>query len=105
MSIATLLQIFGPNLDIVYPDANRTVESAGYKNIIYWNDTRLIPDAPSMPLQNEAGNESAWQLQKPTPQNPSSLESNSTSIYAAGICALALAAVALPVLKFRKNKK
>jgi hypothetical protein len=105
MSIATLLQIFGPSLDIVYPDTNRTVESAGYKNIIYWNDTRLIPDAPSMPPQNEAGNESAWQLQKPTPKPSPLIDPNSTSIYAIGIFALTLATVSISVLKFRKTKK
>jgi hypothetical protein len=105
MSIATLLQIFGPSLDIVYPDTNRTVESAGYKNIIYWNDTRLIPDAPSMPLQNEAGNESAWQLQLPTPKPSPSIDPNSTSFYAVGICTLALAAVSISILKLRKTKK
>ena len=41
MSVATLLQMDGNNLDIVYP--SQTLESAGYHSIIYWNNTRLIP--------------------------------------------------------------
>jgi hypothetical protein len=98
--------MFGPSLDIVYPRANQTVESIGYENIMYWNDTRLIPDAPAMPLQNAAGNESAWQLQTPNPQSPSpSRDPNSTNIYAIGICVLALVAVSISVLKFRKKSK
>jgi hypothetical protein len=106
MSIATLLQMFGPSLDIVYPRANQTVESIGYENIMYWNDTRLIPDAPAMPRQNAAGNESAWQLQTPNPQSPSpSRDPNSTNIYSIGICVLALVAVFISVLKFRKRSK
>jgi hypothetical protein len=44
MSMATLFQIFGNNLDIVYPDGPRTIESIGYRNVVYWNDSRLIPD-------------------------------------------------------------
>ena len=105
MSIATLLQIFGPSLDIVYPRVNQTVESLGYKNVVYWNDTRLIPDAPAMPLQNPAGDESAWQLLTPTPQSFSSGDPNSAYIYAVGICALATIAASISVLNFRKKQK
>jgi hypothetical protein len=102
MSIATLLQIFGPNLDIVYPRANQTIESIGYKNIIYWNDTRLIPDPPAMPPQSAAGNESAWQLHTPAPQ---SNEPNLLGIYATGISVGAVVAVFVSVIEFRKKRK
>jgi hypothetical protein len=106
MSIATLLQIFGPNLDIVYPRVNQTVESIGYKNILYWNDTRLIPDAPAIPPQSAAGNESAWQLHTPTPQSTSPpRDPNSLNIYATGISVLAAVAVFISVLKFRRKPK
>jgi hypothetical protein len=106
MSIATLLQMFGPSLDIVYPRANQTVESIGYKNIMYWNDTSLIPDSPAIPLQNAAGNESAWQLRTPNPQSPTpSHDKNSTTIYVVGIFIFALVAVSISVLKFRKKQK
>jgi hypothetical protein len=105
MSVATILQIFGPNLDIVYPSANQTLESIGYKNIIYWNDTRLIPDAPAIPPQSPAGNESAWQLQTPTPQSTFPLNTtNSLNIYVIGLSVLAAVAVFTTVLKFRKNR-
>jgi len=47
MSVVTLLQMCGTKLDIVYP--GQAVESAGYQNVIYWNDNRLIPDLPPLP--------------------------------------------------------
>jgi hypothetical protein len=105
MSVATLLQMFGPSLDIVYPRVNQTVESLGYRNIIYWNDTRLIPDGPEMPPQNPAGDESAWQLVTPNPENPSSRDPNSIYIYAAGICVLASIVASVSFLNFRKKLK
>jgi hypothetical protein len=105
MSVATLLQMFGPSLDIVYHSVNQTVESVGYKNVLYWNDTRLLPDSPSMPPQKAAGNESAWQLKTPTSKNPPSFDPNLTSTYAAGICISVFAAVSISVLRLRKNKK
>ena len=104
MSIATLLQIFGPSLDIVYPRPNHNIESIGYKNVIYWNDTRLLPDAPTMPPQSAAGNESAWQLPTPTPQNtPPPGDPNSLTIYAAGISILAAVTVTALVLRVKKK--
>jgi len=107
MSIATLLQIFGPNLDIVYPEASQNhLESIGYKNVIYWNDTRLLPDAPTIPTQSAAGNESAWQLPTPTPQNtPPPSSSNSLNIYAIGISILVAVAISIYILKFIKKPK
>ncbi len=47
MSIKTLMQICGKNLDILYPDGLQAVQSLGYKSTIFWNDTRLIPDVPA----------------------------------------------------------
>jgi hypothetical protein len=106
MSIATLLQMFGPSLDIVYPMANQTVESLGYKNVLYWNDSTLIPDASGVPLQSAAGNESAWQFHTPIPQSRSPINAtNSTNFYAVGICALALCVISISVLKFMKTTK
>jgi hypothetical protein len=96
--------MFGPNLDIVYPRENQTVESIGYQHVMYWNDTRLIPDSLPIPPQSAAGNESAWQLHTPTPQNtsiPSDL--NSFNIYAVGISVLAVVVVFAAILKFRKE--
>ena len=70
MSIANLLQIFGPKLDIVYPNADQTIESIGYENVFYWNDTKLFPYVQTIPSQSPAGNESKWQLPTPTPNVP-----------------------------------
>ena len=36
-SVATLLQTYGKNLDVIY--SSQTQESAGYRNIISWNDS------------------------------------------------------------------
>jgi len=49
MSVATLVQMNGKILDIVYPSP--TLKSAGYKEIIYWNNTSLIPTSSSNPKQ------------------------------------------------------
>ena len=70
MSIANLLQMFGPKLDIVYPNADQTIESIGYENVFYWNDTKLFPYVQTIPSQSPAGNESKWQLPTPTPNVP-----------------------------------
>ena len=45
VSMGALFKIFGDNLDIVYPDS--ALNTIGYKNVIYWNDSRLIADLPS----------------------------------------------------------
>lgn len=49
MSMSTLLKMDGNNLDIVYPSS--TLESAGYKTIIEWNNTQLIPTPMTSPHQ------------------------------------------------------
>jgi len=100
MSMATLFQMYGNNLDVVYPDGSRTIESVGYNNIIYWNDTRLIPNIPI--------------IQSPTPVTPSphpqqvtSLLFYATTIYLYSIAAsimVAVAVFAVLVLKFRKTR-
>jgi len=46
--------MLGPNLDILYANGNQTIESMGYKNVIYWNDTKIIPNMPTMPPQTAA---------------------------------------------------
>ena len=50
MSVASLLQIFETNLDIVYP--TQSLDSAGYNDIVHWNDTRLIPTPTLDSTQN-----------------------------------------------------
>lgn len=105
MSIATLLQMFGPKLDIVYPRADQTVESIGYENILYWNDTRLIPYAQAIPSQSPAGNESAWQLRTPTPSASPVSGVDAIGIYVIGIGILILGAVFISAKELRKKRK
>ncbi len=104
MSIATLLQMFGPKLDIVYPRADQTVESIGYENVLYWNDTRLIPYAQNIPSQSPAGNESAWQLPTPTPSVPPISGLNLIGFYVFGIGILTLIGVFASVRELRKKR-
>jgi hypothetical protein len=104
MSIATLLQMFGPRLDVVYPRADQTVELIGYENVFYWNDTGLIPFAQTIPSQSPAGNESAWLLPTPTPSDPPVSGLNSIGFYVYGIGILILVAVFASVKELRKNR-
>jgi hypothetical protein len=104
MSIASLLQMFGPKLDIVYPRADQTVESIGYENVLYWNDPGLIPYAQTIPSQSPAGNESAWQLHTPTPSIPPVSGLNSTGFYVFGIGILTLIAVFASVRELRRKR-
>ena len=83
MSVATLMQMDGNNLDIVYP--SQTLESAGYQSIIYWNNTELIPT----PL--------------PTSQ-PLLFYATSVYLYAAVASILVAVAVAITVSKFKKRR-
>lgn len=103
MSIATLLQMFGPKLDIIYPRLDQTIESIGYENVLYWNDTGLIPYAQTIPSQSPAGNESAWQLHTPTPSFPPLSGLNSIGFYIFGIGILILVAVFASVRALRKK--
>jgi hypothetical protein len=103
-SVATLLQMFGPKLDIVYPRADQTVESIGYENVFYWNDTGLIPYAQPIPSQGPAGNESAWQLSTPTPSVPPVSGLNSIGFYVFGIGIIILIAVFASVRELRKKR-
>jgi hypothetical protein len=106
MSIASLLQMFGPELDIVYPRANQTVESMGYENVVYWNDTRLIPYGQTIPSQSPAGNESAWQLRTPNASAPPAGGIPIGTIgfaIAIGILISAAAAVYVRELKRKRN--
>jgi hypothetical protein len=93
MSVATLLQMFGPKLDIVFPREHQTVESIEYENVLYWNDTGLIPYAQTVPPQNPAGKEFEWQLITPTPSVPPVSDQSSIGFYVFGISTLALIAV------------
>jgi hypothetical protein len=38
LNVSSLLQTYGNNLDIIYPSANQTIDSIGYKNVFYASD-------------------------------------------------------------------
>lgn len=104
MTIATLMQMFGPNLDIIYPRADKTVEQIGYEHVLYWNDPGLIPNAQVMPSQIPAGNESAWQLQTPTPTPLPDSNQYSVGFYLLGVGILISAAVFVSVRTIKKKR-
>ncbi len=60
MSVVTFLQMWGAELDVIYPVINGTVmslgylASLGYQHVIYWNDTSIVPNMPSMPPASPA---------------------------------------------------
>jgi hypothetical protein len=96
--------MFGPKLDIVYPRTDRAIESIGYENILYWNDSGLIPYAQAIPSQSPAGNESAWQLPTPTPSVSPFGGVNAIGIYVTGIGILVSVAVFVSVRGLRKKR-
>ena len=100
MSITTLFQMDGNNLDIVYP--SQTLESAGYNSIIYWNNTKLIPIMPTI----QSPSPILPPTPSPTPQQETPLLFYPTTVYIYAIAAsiLAAVAVAITVLKFRKRR-
>jgi hypothetical protein len=99
MSIATLFLIFGNNLDIVYPYGLQTIESVGYRLVIYWNDTRLIQNLP--PIQSPSPVKSV-----PAHAQDASWLSYATSVYfyAIAVGILVAAVVVAIVLKFRRRR-
>jgi hypothetical protein len=97
--------MLGTNLDILYPDGNRTVESLGYKYVIYWNDTSMIPNMPSMPPQTAA--KSAYTVQPiVSPQQGTSQSTYFTTIELYTIAASILIALAVAgvFLRFRRRQ-
>ncbi len=97
MSMASLFQIFGKNLDIIYPSILYTPESVGYKMVVYWNDTRLIPVAT--PISTLSQNATTQPTQNLSPQ-----PYNSMLIYASGVSLLIIISITFIVLKFKKGK-
>jgi hypothetical protein len=96
MCVVTFLQMFGPNLDILYPNGNQTAKSLGYQNVIYWNDTSIIPSMPTMPPQTAATSVHAPQL---TTLNVTTIE-----LYAIVASIVVALAVAGAVLRIRRRQ-
>lgn len=97
MSMASLFQIFGKNLDIVYPNSLRPPESLGYQMVIYWNDTRLIPTPtpPPTPIQNATSVQPTQTLNL-QPYEP-------LLVYALGASLLVAVSISIIILKFKKR--
>jgi len=79
-NVSNLLQTYGNNLDIIYPDANQTIESIGYKNVLYTSD-------PQQDI-NPGG--------KPEP--------NSVYFFVVAVAVIAIATGAIVTVKFRRNQ-
>jgi len=81
-----VMKEYGSNLDIVYPDGGQPVESAGYQNLIYWNEPAFLSVSPS----------------PNSPQN-GFLPFNAATVSITAIAAAIIVAVSLTFLKFRKR--
>jgi hypothetical protein len=104
MCVVTFLQRLGSNLDIIYPNGNQPVESLGYKNLIYWNDSNTIPDMPTMPPQTAAT--SAYRLPPTTSPQRSNVQTNDAAtieLYAVVTASIVIALAATGV--FLRDRK
>jgi hypothetical protein len=54
-NVSKLIKEYGYNLDIVYPNGTYPVESLGYRDVFYWNDSRLA-DSPVASATDSLGN-------------------------------------------------
>jgi len=53
MNVSNLLQTYGTDLDIIYPDANKTIDSMGYQNVYYLSDQpqNISPSSDPKPTE------------------------------------------------------
>ncbi len=98
MSMAALFQMFGNNLDIIYLDNLKPIESIGYQDLIYWNDTRLVTDLPTSQSPNPIQNAP---IEQPT-LSPQLQPDNPLLLYAIVTILFAILVVIL-VLKSKKS--
>ncbi len=49
MNVSVLMLQHDRNLDIIYPDGPQSIETIGYQNVYYWNDTQLAGTPTSSP--------------------------------------------------------
>jgi hypothetical protein len=90
MSVASLLQIYGTNLDIVYP--SQKLETAGYHDVVFWNDTRLIPSPTPTPSLD------------PPKNDPLPFYASTFFLYVVAASILVAVAVTASALKLRKKQ-
>jgi hypothetical protein len=106
MSVGTLLQMFGNNLDIVYPDEPQTIESIGYHYVVYWNDSRLIADIPTVPSPSPVLSSIPSFIEQPTPSPDPQQGASFLKVYFYAIATSILVAVAVAtaVLEVRRRR-
>ena len=106
MSVGTLLQMFGNNLDIVYPDEQQTIESIGYHYVVYWNDSRLIADIPTVPSPSPVLSSIPSFIEQPTPSPDPQQGASFLKVYFYAIATSILVAVAVAtaVLEVRRRR-
>lgn len=99
MGVAALFRVFGNNLDIVYPDASRTIESVGYSNVVYWNDSRLISNLTATTSPNGSVVQAT--------QSPEYKQNSSSTFYVIAACVLAtfVAVETVLMLKIRRLER
>jgi hypothetical protein len=95
--MASLFQIFGKNLDIIYPNNLLPPESLGYKMVVYWNDTRLIPTATPIPTLSQNATSQPTQTLSLPPYTP-------LLVYVVGASILVAISISVIILKFKKGK-
>ena len=117
MSVYSLLDVCGTTLDIIYPPS-QPIDTFGYYQVIYWNDTRLLPDQLSeiptpYPRQTATPNPTPTSTAAPSPSptsppSPSSdpaavsqLSVNYIYVITAGVVAVA---GLVGVFVFRKRR-
>jgi len=105
MYVVTFLQMCGDSLDIIYPVSNSNIEALGYKNVVYWNDTTVIPKIPLMPMASHAVGSFKPQLITPIHRDTSqTYDTNKIELYAivtAIIIGLTIGGVTLVVRRRR----
>ena len=68
MNTSTLLQTYGMNLDIVYPDGPQSIQSEGYQNVFTWNNMPVTADNTTSSYHQPDNNRPAY-ISKQQPAN------------------------------------
>lgn len=108
MGVAALLNMNGPNLDVVYPDQLEAVESVGYRHVVFWNDSELVQGVPAMPIPSPVLPVSQTNLYSPPNRSSLEVDLSAIGVYVIIVAVILVAiAFALVFSKFRRkvNKK
>ena len=97
MNVSLLLQKYGENLDIVYPDGPKNIQSLGYQNVYYWNETKPISNGTS-PISSEAP------TVQPTSNNQSGFSISEVYVFSSSVAAIVLVAVFM-FFRLRRTEK